>query len=86
MIPAPQVEALQAEVCSLDGEVELLRSQLQAITLERNGKAQEVAGQHRELRDAQQKVCLGGGCHGDVVLCQAGCHGNVAHCSSFTAG
>ncbi|CAL8258930.1 unnamed protein product [Lota lota] len=51
-----QVEALQAAVCSVDGEVELLRSQLQSVTQERSGQAQEVASQHRKLQDAQQKV------------------------------
>ncbi|CAL8360881.1 unnamed protein product [Boreogadus saida] len=51
-----QLEALQAEVCSVDGEVELLRSQLQSVTLERNGQAEEVASQHRKLQDVQQKM------------------------------
>ncbi|XP_059928426.1 ninein-like protein isoform X2 [Gadus macrocephalus] len=51
-----QLEALQAEVCSVDGEVEMLRSQLQSVTLERNGQAEEVASQHRKLQDVQQKM------------------------------
>ncbi|CAL8297801.1 unnamed protein product [Merluccius merluccius] len=51
-----QVEALQAAVCSVDGEVEQLRSQLQSASQERNGHAQEVASQHRKLQDAQHKV------------------------------
>ena len=69
----------------MDGEVELLRSQLQSVTLERNGQAEEVASQHRKLQDVQQKVRLGECCHGSVSLFLAGRHGDVAHCSGFTA-
>ena len=52
----------------MDGEVELLRSKLQSVTLERDGQAEEVASQHRKLQDVQQKVCLGESCHGSVSL------------------
>ncbi|KAJ3610841.1 hypothetical protein NHX12_022931 [Muraenolepis orangiensis] len=50
-----QVEALQSSVCHVDGEVELLRSQLQSATQERTGHAQEVTSQHRKLQDVQRE-------------------------------
>lgn len=51
-----QVEALQASVSHVDGEMELLRSQLQSTNQESGGHAQEVASQHRKLQEAQHTV------------------------------
>ncbi|KAG7280318.1 hypothetical protein CRUP_026859, partial [Coryphaenoides rupestris] len=51
-----QVEALQVSVSHVDGEMELLRSQLQSATQGSGRHAQEVASQHRKLQEAQQKV------------------------------
>ncbi|KAM6956677.1 ninein-like protein [Aplochiton taeniatus] len=51
-----KIEKLQESKHSLDSQVELLRSQLQAFGQEKTGHAQEVANQQRRLREAQDKV------------------------------
>ncbi|KAM4607394.1 ninein-like protein [Polymixia lowei] len=51
-----QAEKLQASLCSVTSDMELLRSQLHAVTQEKNGHAQELASQLRRLQEAQDKV------------------------------
>ncbi|XP_078144874.1 ninein-like protein [Centroberyx gerrardi] len=51
-----KVEKLQESLLSLDSEAELLRAQLHAVSQDKTGHAQEVAGLQRKLQEAQDKV------------------------------
>ncbi|XP_044228059.1 ninein-like protein isoform X4 [Thunnus albacares] len=51
-----KVEELQQALISLESEAELLRSQLNAVSREKLGHAQEVTDTQRKLQDAQNKV------------------------------
>uniref|UniRef100_A0A673XH28 Ninein-like n=1 Tax=Salmo trutta TaxID=8032 RepID=A0A673XH28_SALTR len=51
-----KVEKLQESLLSVGSQMELLRSQLQAVDQEKTGQTQEVANQQRMIQDAQDKV------------------------------